>query len=191
MRMKDTNPILRWVYPNGFRTGARRGFDRGGRCRRDCPIPAGRISGRDPDFTRGESFGGRGPGAGDHAGGCRPGRHASGAVRVQFIGGGFFPRRKRRAIVGCRPAPAQRPGYKRRTRGRPGARMGPGTVRRSNRRIATAEQGCYDPNLAVPARTDNFLWWRLLTAFLLGAVLGYGGAWGRGAVGEKGEREHA
>jgi len=44
-------------------------------------------------------------------------------------------------------------------------------------RSATAGLGCYDPNPVVPGKLDNFLGWKLLTAFLLGAVLGYGGAW--------------
>ena len=44
---------------------------------------------------------------------------------------------------------------------------------------AATASGCYDPNPAVPGKLDNFLWWKLATAFLLGAVLGYGGAWGR------------
>jgi UDP-N-acetyl-D-glucosamine dehydrogenase len=44
---------------------------------------------------------------------------------------------------------------------------------------ATAGTGCYDPNPVAPGKLDNFLGWKLLTAFLLGAVIGYGGAWGK------------
>jgi len=44
---------------------------------------------------------------------------------------------------------------------------------------ATTGTGCYDPNPAAPGRLNTFLWWKLLTAFLMGAALGYGGAWGK------------
>jgi len=44
---------------------------------------------------------------------------------------------------------------------------------------ATGGTGCYDPNPVVPGKLDNFLGWKLLTAFLLGAAFGYGGAWGK------------
>jgi len=38
---------------------------------------------------------------------------------------------------------------------------------------------CYDPNSALPAKVDNYLWWKLLAATLLGSILGYGGWLGR------------
>jgi UDP-N-acetyl-D-glucosamine dehydrogenase len=38
---------------------------------------------------------------------------------------------------------------------------------------------CYDTNPVIPGKLDNYLGWKLLTAFLLGTVFGYGGAWGK------------
>jgi hypothetical protein len=57
--------------------------------------------------------------------------------------------------------------------------------------IAAADGGCYDPNPALPARMDNDLWWKLLTAALLGSILGYGGWFGRARWSKKGESKHA
>jgi UDP-N-acetyl-D-glucosamine dehydrogenase len=45
--------------------------------------------------------------------------------------------------------------------------------------------GCYDPKPALPGKLGNFLGWKLLTAFLLGTVFGYGGVWGKGRWNKK------
>jgi UDP-N-acetyl-D-glucosamine dehydrogenase len=44
---------------------------------------------------------------------------------------------------------------------------------------APAAADCYDSNPAIPGKLENYLGWKLLTAFLLGSILGYGGAWGK------------